>query len=199
MPVLLCGLALVAAGCRPAPSITTGTEEVSDEAEPDLDLPEPAADGVRILGAFVEDAPTPAGPAWRVFKLRGGPAAVGKRAADFDRFLATMRVPAGKEYPDWTLPPGWRVAPPTDPISKLNIRTSHQLTPVDFTYSEVSGELAANVNRWEDQAGVPQTPADKLAAVWKESVTADGKKVYRLDLKGAGGKKNAMTPPFAKN
>ncbi len=198
-PVLLC-VAALAAGCGPAPAVTTATERISADADGvEPDMPEPAADGERILGAFVAGPKTADGQAWLVFKMRGPPEAVGKRAADFDRFLAGIRLPEGKTLPEWDLPKHWRVGPPADQISHLSLRTGHQRTPADFTFSLVSGELGANVNRWQDQVGVPRTAEADLPALWKESKTADGHAVYRLDLKGPGGKKNMMAPPFAKN
>lgn len=202
LPVLLCGLALAAAGCRPAPTITAFTEKAPAEDEDALepDLPEPATNGERILGAYV---PGPKGPggadAWWVFKLRGRPNTVGKREEDFDLFLASLQIPqTAGALPAWKLPKGWRIVPATDKISVLNIRTSHPLTPVDITLSNVGGTLVENINRWQAQVGQAVTPEEDLPKTWREMKTADGKPIYRVDLKGPGGKPNAMMAPFAK-
>lgn len=203
-PVLLCVAAVAAAGCGPAPTVTTATERISADADEDgmePDMPEPAASGERILGAFVRGPALEEGaPAWLVFKLRGRPEAVGKRAADFDRFLASLRIPAAAgAMPVWELPGHWRSVPPTDQVSVRNIRTGHPQTPLDITFSAVGGSLVENINRWQDQVGMPRTAEADLPTVWREAKAADGKPVYRLDLKGPGGKKQMMRPPFAKN
>ena len=201
--VLVLTGAFLAGGCRPAPTITVGTEKTSvhtpdESVEPDE--PEPASNGDRILGAYIIGPVSEGTQRWWVFKMRGGPNTIGKREADFDSFLASLRMPATDgALPAWKLPEHWRVAPKKDAISILNIRTGHQLTPVDITMSVVGGSLLENINRWQDQVGATRTDEAGLSKLWRETKTADGKTVYRLDLKGPGGKKNAMMPPFAKS
>lgn len=206
--VLVLTGAFFSSGCKPAPAITIGAEKASihtPDSSIEPDEPEPAGSGDRILGAYIQGPVSEGVQRWWVFKLRGGPKTVGKREADFDKFLASIRMPESDgALPAWKLPEHWRVTPKKDQISILNIRTGHELTPSEITMSVVGGELSENIYRWQDQVGMPRTDAAGLSKLWKESKTADGKTIYRLDLKGPGGKKGSMgmgmgAAPFAKN
>ena len=161
LAVLLLAGALMTAGCRPAPSISVTTEKTTLHASDDAvepDMPEPASNGDRILGAYIPGPVSEGTQRWWVFKLRGRPDNIGKRAADLDLFLASLKLPkTDGALPEWQLPDHWRVVPKTDTISILNIRTGHPLTPSDMTMSVVGGTLLENINRWQDQVGQPRT------------------------------------------
>ncbi len=204
LSVLLFLGVLMAAGCRPAPTISVTTEKTAAHANEETmepDMPEPTSNGNRILGAYIPGPVADGMQRWWVFKMRGGPETIGKRQADFDRFLASIRLPvANGEDPGFQLPDHWKTSSATDGISKLNIRTGHRLTPTYMTMSDVGGTLLENINRWEGQVGLPPTAEADLPKLWREMKTADGVTIYRLDLKGPGGKQNQMMkPPFAKS
>ena len=203
LTVLLLTGAIAQTGCRPDPAISVSTEKTSEhvrEDDPEPDEPEPAGGGERILGAYIAGPPSGGMQGWWVFKMRGKPGMLGRREADFDKFLASLRMPASdKALPAWQLPEHWQVGSASDGISLVKIKTGHPLTPVDMTLSFVGGSLFENVTRWQDQVGMPRVEEANLAKLWQERKTADGKTILRLDLKGPGGKKNAMMPPFAKN
>jgi hypothetical protein len=88
---------------------------------------------------------------------------------------------------EWTLPPGWTRLPsagqsafgsfakiqvlPDDPTLTLNVNLIQ------------NDDVAANVNRWEGQLGLPPTPAAELGAKVK-TIQVEAHPAHRVDLSG---------------
>ena len=186
------------AGCKPTEGVTKYTAPHEQSAGEDIepDPPEAVADGVRILGLIGEAAPENGNPQWWFFKLRGSPKAVGKRVAAFEKFAATIRFPEGNEkIPTFQLPDGWQLGPRSNQFALFSIRTGSVYTPFNIDVSVTGGNFADNLNRWHDQVGIPQVAEADAKTRLREVKTADGKKLYWVDIAGPGG---AKMPPFAK-
>lgn len=195
LTAVLALLALAAVGCKPAPGISryTAPHEAGESALP-VDPPEDPAAGERILGII---APDPAAKdQWWFFKMRGRPAAVGKRVKDLEAFAASLKLPAGDDkLPTYDLPRGWEVTRAKAEFVLFSIRTGHPYTPNNLDVSRVGGSLAQNVNRWRGQVGLNELPEAEVPASIKAIQLADGNPAYWVDLTGPGGGK---MPPFAK-
>jgi hypothetical protein len=213
--LLLCCLGIIfcTTGCKPTEQISKYTaphEATSEDVEPDL--PEPAAAGQRILGLIAEGQAVNGQPQWWFFKLRGSPEAVGRREAGLKQFAASLKIPSDNEkIPKFDLPKGWKVARANKEFVLFVIRTGHSFTPLDLEVSQVGGSLLQNVNRWRvqqldmEKGAWTQEQLDKLTSQDPEKadpnaelrplkVEKDAKKIYWVDLRGPGAKKNMMAP-----
>src|SRR4051812_20333029 len=76
---------------------------------------------------------------------------------------------SGAGGPHWAVPSGWRELPAKQMrFASFGVNDSNP--PVELTVIPLgpeSGAVGPNVNRWEKQLGLPQTPAEKLGDVVK--------------------------------
>ena len=186
------------AGCKPTEGVTkyTAPHELSAGEDIEPDPPEAVADGVRIVGLIGEAAPENGDPQWWFFKMRGSPKAVGKRLKGFETFAASLRLPEGDDkIPTFQLPDGWQVGPRSNQFALISIRTGSTFTPLNVDISRAGGGFADNLNRWHDQVGLARVSDAEAKTGLREVKTADGKKLFWVDIAGPGG---AKMPPFAK-
>jgi hypothetical protein len=84
----------------------------------------------------------------------------------------------------WDAPQSWKQQPAGE--MRFAVYQLHDDPPVQLTVIPLgreSGDLLANVNRWEQQVGLPPTPADKLDTVTKK-LAPNGLDVTVVDLHG---------------
>jgi len=90
---------------------------------------------------------------------------------------------AAIDTPDWTVPAGWEVLAPTT-IRKGNFQITEGSGKVEVTVTAFPGDvggLAANVNRWRRQIGLP--PLDDQALMQSiELIDVDGREAYYVNL-----------------
>jgi hypothetical protein len=125
----------------------------------------------RILGAML-----PADkPEW-FFKITGPSAVVGPLAADFDKFVASIKLTPNNP-PTFDLPAGWSAGPAkNDGITHSTVRVPGDLL---LTVTAARGDAQLNLNRWAGQVGA--------AGDGKQSKTIDtagGTKALVADLRG---------------
>jgi hypothetical protein len=195
--VVVCTLLLALAGCKPAPEVSkyTAPYEAVDTSGPAPDPAEDPKSGERILGLIAPGGTEAGEPRWWFFKMRGRPQAVGLRVKPLEAFAASLKFPPGEAIPTFDLPPGWQLGRATNELTLMSVRTGHPYTPLNMDISRLGGDLGENINRWRKQVGLPELPADEVLASVREVTTADGKKVYWVDVSGPGGPK----APFAKH
>jgi hypothetical protein len=88
----------------------------------------------------------------------------------------------------WTVPDGWEARPPSSMrLASFSIPT--EAGPADCSVVVLSGSgggLAANVNRWRGQVGLPSLPEDEVVATGK---TVDGAlgtfRTFRVENEGS--------------
>lgn len=83
--------------------------------------------------------------------------------------------------PQWTVPSGWTFVPGKD-MRFASFKVSSEHPDVELTVIPAHGSLEANVNRWEDQLGLPQSSPDQI----QQKITA-------VDLFGTPAKLFDMT------
>ena len=134
----------------------------------------------RILGAIYPAE----SPLW-YFKLTGSAADLTKHEADFDKFIASVKL-AGDALPTFTLPDGWVPGGPKS-ISRGGVTVPFDQTikigALELTISKSQGGALANVNRWAEQVGAAEVEQGDLGRYTREFAAADGKGV-RVDVKG---------------
>jgi hypothetical protein len=165
---LVAGMALlVLAGCGEE-GVTTYT--VPKEKEPPA--PEVARDpGRRMLGAIVpRDKET-----W-FFKLTGPDAAVAAQGEAFQKFLETVRFPAGKPI-EWTKPDDWAEGP-EKPGRYATLLVGPQKLELSVTtlgplQKEGESTVLGNVNRWRGQLQLPPVTAAELEKTTKRIKIGD--------------------------
>ncbi|CAN5560273.1 hypothetical protein BH11PLA2_BH11PLA2_04370 [soil metagenome] len=125
--------------------------------------PKPVENNYCILGAmFPADEPQ-----W-FFKITGKEEGLAPHIADFDKFLASVRFPNGKQNaPLYDLPAGWTsLGASTDGITLEKIAFGSDDKKFTLTISPAKGGLDANLKRWFDQLG-EQFSADAKAKATK--------------------------------
>ena len=167
------------------------------------------APATRILGAWLEVS----GRVW-FFKMMGPQPAV---AAQRDAFFGLLRsvhpeagvpapaaaattpfVVAGADQSDnaslrWQAPAAWR-AKPVSAMRKGSYGVGPEATPADLSVTAFPGDvggLAANVNRWRGQVGLPELEPSAVPGA-TETLTAHGLTFTLVDCAGtadAGGQR----------
>lgn len=174
-------LSATLAGCGPRDEIRSYTVPRASErsAPAGHGFAAPGGD-YRILGAVY-----PAdNPQW-YFKLTGSAAALAKHEADFDKFIASVKLKLGA-LPDFTLPDGWTRGGPRE-VSRGGITVRFEQTikfaGLELTVSRSQGGLVGNVDRWSGQVGGPNVTAANVGQFTRE-FQADGTKGVRVDVTG---------------
>jgi hypothetical protein len=192
-------------GCKPEEDIQKYTvpREQTDPSENEIEFPETEGPNkMRFLAAII---PAGDGYFWALRFFAAAPI-VDHFEADFDKFLASIQVPANsREKPTWVVPARWRVGTPSPMAAGFRIITLHtgpKKSPIEMYLSTpVKDDRLDNLNRWRsDFVGLPKITEAELKDQWKE-VTVGTTKVYRVDLRGPGSKNpgGGMRPPFAGN
>jgi hypothetical protein len=168
VPLLTAAGLLVSLGCGP-------NEPIRTYEVPKPEGTGPAGGDFRILGAmFPADDPQ-----W-FFKLTGKADALAAHEAEFDKFLASVRFPAGPEKPPaYDLPDGWRSEGPRG-MRADTVRFGPADSPLELTVIAAMGGAQENVKRWAGQLG---TTTD-FARDTREITTKEGVKGVRVDLTG---------------
>jgi len=141
--LFLLSASLLAFGCKPAPQVAR--YEVKSEA-----APAPAAAAPTPAPVAQAPAPSPAAAAPMV-----APASMKAEAAGF-------------EAPKWAaLPAGWSVGPENSMRKATWIVAGPNGSTAEIAVTVFPGSvggLAANVNRWRGQVGLPSSGPDEIAA-----------------------------------
>ena len=172
-PLIAALLSATAAGCGSGDGIESYTvPRASNKGG--------AAGEYRILGAVYPSD----NPVW-YFKLTGSAADLAKHEADFDKFIASVKL-KGDGVPDFKLPDGWTRGGPRD-VSRGGVTVRFEETikfdGLEMTISRSQGGLAGNVERWAGQVGLRGT-GQALLDQYTRFVPADGWRGVRVDLKG---------------
>jgi len=171
-PFFLLSASLLAFGCKPAPQVAR--YEVKSEAAP----------AATSATAPVAQAPVaaPAAPAPMV-----APASMKAEAAGFDA-------------PKWAkLPAGWSVGPENSMRKATWIVSGPKGSTAEIAVTVFPGSvggLAANVNRWRGQVGLPPSSPDEIAAS-AQAGKVGGIESQRFVMTSADGKTSLdafMTP-----
>jgi hypothetical protein len=167
--VLACCAVLVAGGCGSDDSIRSYNVPRASEREARSE-----SGGYRLLGAmFPADSPM-----W-FFKLSGRTEEVAKYEADFDKLIASVKLPPGGK-PQFALPDGWKRGGPRGDIVAETIKLPSPSLEITITQSQ--GGVPGNLNRWVGQIGLKPGPDDREQYT-RLFDAADGKGL-RVDLKG---------------
>jgi len=171
-PLFLLSASLLAFGCKPAPQVAR--YEVKSEAAP----------VAATAAAPVAQAPAaaPAAPAPMV-----APASMKAEAAGFDA-------------PKWAkLPAGWSVGPENSMRKATWLVSGPKGSTAEIAVTVFPGSvggLAANVNRWRGQVGLPPSSPDEIAAS-AQAGKVGGIESQRFVMTSADGKTSLdafMTP-----
>jgi hypothetical protein len=180
----------LSAGCKPEDDIRTYTAP-KPTAEPTTPH---GPDKERTLGVIL-----PLDDKYSVFvKLRGPVDVVGLLEADFDAFAGSLKGGGADNPPAWTPPSAerWREGPPKQ-FRTVTFQTGPADKPVEMYLSTpIGGAVLDNVNRWRGEVGLRDVRATELADSVKE-IQVDGRKAYRVDVKGPGGQGGMMGMPAA--
>jgi hypothetical protein len=178
---------LALAGCQRDDEIRHYTAPRAEAPPPPEDTAGPGRQ--RLLGAIFDRGEQK----WFV-KLTGPEAAVGEHEKEFDDFLNSFRFGAVGDRPQWKAPEGWKPGPPTA-FSAASFRLGDGEAAPQLTVSQARGSVAANVNRWRGQLGLPDLPEGEVVKAGSE-FQVDGTPVLRVDISRTPGKGGRM-PPFA--
>ncbi|MHC4991093.1 MAG: hypothetical protein ACYTGC_08950 [Planctomycetota bacterium] len=88
----------------------------------------------------------------------------------------------------WDLPEGWRTSPNTSSMRFATLGAGSDETTIEIAISRLGGAaggVAANINRWRGQIGLPPLGDQELIAS-TESFEAQGAQVVMVDLQGPG-------------
>jgi hypothetical protein len=168
---MLAGLALFAAGCGNTDSIQTYDVPKKKDREP-------AATPVgeyRLLGAMFPATD----PQW-FFKFTGRTEEIAKFEGDFDKILASVKLPAGGGPPEVTLPDGWKRGGPRGGIVVETLIPPQ--SSLEVTITGAIGGAAGNVDRWVRQIGLQPGPDDMKK--YTKTVEAAGVAGLRVDMSG---------------
>lgn len=149
---------------------------------------------LRILAAIL-----PRGSATWFFKMTGETKLVAAQKPKFIGFVQSVRFTtkggagalaetppstAAGGRPQWKAPPGWKEQPATA-MRKGSFRiTGDSNTEADVSITSLAGAaggVAANVNRWRGQAGLPSLSETEVHATLQE-LAVDKRKVVVADL-----------------
>ncbi|MBA4016087.1 MAG: hypothetical protein C0483_02750 [Pirellula sp.] len=187
--VAWCGLALcVVAGCRKQEQITTEIEpHLTGMFEPQR---EPASAPGRLVGVLLNHADE----TW-FFKVLGPDDAVRRQVSQIKGFLVGLKFDGNT--PKWKLPDGWREQR-DNPNRFATLLLDDSTPPLELAVSKFPGgqDVAANINRWRGQLGLPPQPADEAKLSIVELKTAAGPAQY-VELSGTYTPEAAAMPPFA--
>jgi hypothetical protein len=136
---------------------------------------------VRLLGAIF-----PRGDMSWFIKLMGPVEAVDSRAAEFDRFVGSLRFHDKDDPPiQWTEPEGWKPMPPSGFFYARFALGGADGTPLELTVSFLGGSVLDNVNRWRGQIGLKPVLAGELDKTTTR-LAVGGVEGYRIGLGGPG-------------
>jgi hypothetical protein len=85
----------------------------------------------------------------------------------------------------WTVPAGWKEMPPK-PMRRATFAVAGEQSPVVVTVIPLgleAGGVLPNVNRWEEQVGLPKSPEADLGKVVRR-ITVGGTPTDMVDLVG---------------
>ncbi len=101
-------------------------------------------------------------PTW-FFKVSGSTREFQPFAADFDKLMASVRLPNGPEnQPLWDLPAGWRLGGPNSAkMADETILFGPQDKPFVMTVGKFKGGFEPNLARWVGQVGLNYASTDK--------------------------------------
>ena len=105
-----------------------------------------------------------------------------------------QRTAAAARPITWTLPEGWAEVP-NPATGQFGRFATLQVSPTDPTLTlavnlldgSAAGDLTSNLNRWENQLGLPPTPAPD-AEKKATALAVDGHTGHRIDLTGTAAK-----------
>jgi hypothetical protein len=187
----------VVLGCGAKEEIRTYT--VAKEVEPAaIAAAQPAETGEpthRMLAAIL-----PAGRQAWFFKLVGPLESVEKRAAEVEKFFASVRV--GEDgRPKWELPAEWKEEQGTGMrAATLRVPTDAEpleLSVIGLPWGGTPSDLLSNINRWRGQMKLPEAGEQQLAEFTREFKAGDATMTI-VDLKGRFEAGPAMMAPFAR-
>ena len=179
VPTLVAVLSLM--GCKREDDVRTYTVEREPEKAVATKAEQlPVGDAkYRFLGAIL-----PAGERSFWFVRFFGPSQqVSPHEADFDKFLASIRVADGGKNLTWTVPTGWKLRPAKQMRMVTLVNGATEL----YISDPISGTMLDNVNRWRtDFTGIAKVTEAELPGVTTEIVLGTTK-AYRVDFRGPGG------------
>ncbi len=185
-------LTFLAQGCK--------KEEITTYEVNRLDPPErnsPTGEPVRLLAAIFSQ-----GESTWFFKLMGPASKLSTKTEEFENFIRTVRFGAEGSTPpiQWNAPANWK-AGKTNELRYATFLIDPEANPkLELTVIKLgkdAGSILANINRWREQVGLgPVSDGDLATVIRKETI--QGIEAIIADYTGPGGKKGAMTPPFAK-
>ena len=136
------------------------------------------------------------------FKITGSPELVGPHAADFNKFVASIRFSSPTGNPTWKLPAGWTESPGSS-MRFATIQLGNDEKPLDMSVimlprneEDESAYVLANLNRWRNQLQLPPIEAKQLTDETKR-VDLDGAHAIVVDLKGESAGDGMGAAPFA--
>lgn len=186
---LLPGLALcLAVGCREQEQITTQIEpHLTGMFEPQR---EPESAPGRLIGVLLNH-----GDETWFFKVLGPDDAVRRQASQIKAFLIGLKIENGA--PQWKLPDGWREQR-DNPNRYATLLLDESAPPLELAVSKFPGgqDVAANINRWRGQLGLPPQEAAEALLSIVELKTAAGPAQY-VELSGSYTPEAAAMPPLA--
>lgn len=166
--VVLGGIGLAAAGCDRNESVTA------------YDAPKPPAKQELPAGHPPTNKELPPGHPPMNQELPAGHPPLGGGQ------MPGMQAPAPEGQPvQWDVPAGWKQLPGSG-MRLATLQLSEEDPNLVLTVIPLagqSGSLAANVQRWEGQLGLPPTPDDQIGKV-VQRVEANGIKIDTVDLTG---------------
>ncbi|MEI6686568.1 MAG: hypothetical protein WCN64_10540 [Planctomycetota bacterium] len=176
-------------------------EEITAYEVNRLDPPErnsTTGEPVRLLAAIFSK-----GDSTWFFKLMGPASKLSTKTEEFETFVRTVRFGAEGSTPpiQWNAPSNWK-AGKTNELRYATFLIDPEANPkLELTVIKLgkdAGSILANINRWREQVGLgPVSEGDLPTIIKKETI--QGVEAILADYSGPGGKKGAMTPPFAKS
>lgn len=176
-------------------------EEITSYEVNRLDPPErnsATGEPVRLLAAIFSK-----GDSTWFFKLMGPTSKLSAKSEEFETFVRTVRIGAEGSTPpiQWNAPNNWKSGK-TNELRFATFLIDPEANPkLELTVIKLgkdAGSILANINRWREQVGLGPVSEGDLATVIKKE-TIQGVETILADYTGPGGKKGAMTPPFAKS
>jgi hypothetical protein len=167
--VLAACAGLLASGCGSDDAIRSYNVPRASEREA-----RPESGDYRLLGAMFPAE----SPMW-FFKVSGRAEELAKYEVEFDKLIASVKLPPGGK-PQFSLPDGWKRGGPRGDIVAETIKLPDP--SVEITITQSQGGVPGNLNRWVGQIGLKPGPNDREKYT-RTFDAADGKGL-RVDLKG---------------
>lgn len=186
LPVLALCLAV---GCREQEQITTQIEpHLTGMFEPQR---EPESAPGRLIGVLLNH-----GDETWFFKVLGPDDAVRRQVSQIKAFLIGLKIENGA--PQWKLPDGWREQRDNPNRYATLLLDDESMPPLELAVSKFPGgqDVAANINRWRGQLGLPPQDAAEALLSIVELKTAAGPAQY-VELSGSYTPEAAAMPPLA--